>query len=303
MLASAVVEVVTQDDEGQRVDNFLLARLKGVPRTHVYKILRSGEVRVNSGRIKASYRVKLGDKVRIPPVRKREEVPVRLQRGIVKQLVDSVLFEDDNYLVINKPAGIAVHGGSSLASGAIEQLRLAYDNPRLALVHRLDRATTGCLLISKRTNALKVAQAAFRDRQVSKIYLGIVWGHWPTSTHVLQARLERYETASGERRVRVSSEGQQARTDVEVLSKGKALSRLQLRLHTGRTHQIRVHLSHHGFPLVGDDKYGARQTDEATRLCLHAHKLDIQTADIALKVVAPPPDDWESLWESYDKKP
>ena len=298
-MTKRLVEITSADEVGQRIDNYLLGQLKGVPRQHIYKILRSGEVRVNSGRVKPTYRLAMADKVRIPPIKTRAEAPVRAQQGLIDRLLSAVLFEDDNYIALNKPPGIAVHGGSSLATGLIEQLRLAYNNPKLELVHRLDRATSGCLLLSKKNSALKAAQAEFRARRVQKIYLALVQGAWPTKVRTLQSRLERFQTSSGERRVRVSHAGQVARTDVEVLASTPAASRLRLRLHTGRTHQLRVHLSHQGHAIIGDDKYGAR--DERSGLCLHALKLELPGLEPVVKVSAPEPSEWQQVWQRYAK--
>lgn len=294
-----MVEILSEEEVGQRIDNFLMAQLKGVPRQHVYKILRSGEVRVNSGRIKPTYRLVLGDKIRIPPIRTRAESPIRLQEGLVRRLLDAVLLDTPDFLAINKPAGVAVHGGSGLQSGIVEQLRIALANPRLDLVHRLDRDTSGCLLLAKKASALKSAQEAFRLRQVSKIYIALVWGAWPTKLKTLQERLERYQTQSGERRVRVSHLGQSARTDVEIMTANRHLSRLQLRLHTGRTHQIRVHLSHSGHAILGDTKYGLREDLPINRLCLHAHKLELHALETQIKLKAPEPEELGRIWHVH----
>ena len=308
------VDIQDPEDVGQRIDNFLLRTLKGVPRQYVYRILRRGEVRVNGGRIKASYRMKLHDTVRIPPTRSRQELPVEYSADIEETLKASVIFEDADFLVLNKPAGIAVHGGSSIRSGVVEILRDVYANPRLELVHRLDRDTSGCLALAKKRSALQVAQAAFRERRVKKIYELYVHGHWPQSTRVVQLKLERYETAWGERRVRVSAAGAQARTDFEVLERaGDRATRLQATLHTGRTHQIRVHASASGHGIIGDDKYaaaqsehqqpagagnGAGQIENIPRLCLHARKLTIPLGADALRVVAPVESSMAQFWAS-----
>ena len=287
-MSAEIVTIKEEGDVGQRIDNFLLRQLKGVPRTHVYKILRSGEVRVNSGRIKPSYRLSMGDQVRVPPVRIAKSTPIRPQSGLIERLQDAILFEDDRYLAIDKPAGVAVHGGTSINSGVVEQLRLAANNPKLELVHRLDRDTSGCLLLAKRGSALREAQTAFRQRTTSKIYQGLVQGQWPKSLRSIQLPLQRYQTSWGERRVRVDYQGQSARTDVELLSATEEFSSLRLILHTGRTHQIRVHLAHHGHPLLGDSKYGDEQSAE--RLMLHAERLKVRMPNGELDVRAPLPD-------------
>ncbi|XOV81600.1 MAG: RluA family pseudouridine synthase [bacterium] len=301
------VEVQDPEDVGQRIDNFLLRRLKGVPRQYVYRILRRGEVRVNGGRIKAGYRMQMQDRVRIPPTRARAALPVEYSADIAQTLQASVIFEDADFLILNKPAGVAVHGGSSIRSGVVEILRDVYANPRLELVHRLDRDTSGVLALAKKRSALQVAQAAFRERRVKKIYELYVHGHWPAAQRVVQLNLERYATSWGERRVRVSRAGAQARTDFEVLERaGDLATRLQATLHTGRTHQIRVHASASGHAILGDDKYAAATSGQpsepeqagadsdrplpvaaAPRLCLHARKLTIPLGADTLKVVAP----------------
>ena len=286
---------IAPDEAGQRVDNFLLKVLKGVPKTHIYKILRSGEVRVDGRRVKPSDRLEEGDLVRIPPIRTRREADIRPQAGLIERLLKAVIFEDEDFLAVNKPVGIAVHGGSGVSSGVVEQLRLGLQLPRLELVHRLDRGTSGCLLLAKRRKSLQMAQAAFRQRAVKKRYLAQVWGHWPEELRVIQHRLERYTTQSGERRVRVSHQGQPARTDFEVVARSPHATQLKIALHTGRTHQIRVHAAHSGFPLVGDDKYAHHQPP-AYRLALHAQRLVLQLPDRALRLEAPTGEAWSKLW-------
>lgn len=304
------VEINDQEDVGQRADNFLMRTLKGVPRQYVYRILRRGEVRVNGGRIKANYRLQLNDRIRIPPTRSRQELPVEYSDAIAEQLKACVIYEDADFLLLNKPAGIAVHGGSSIRSGVVEILREVYANPRLELVHRLDRDTSGCLALAKKRSALRVAQAAFRDRTVKKIYELYVFGRWPQSLRVVQHKLERYETTWGERRVRVSSAGQLARTDFEVLERaGESATRMQATLHTGRTHQIRVHAITSGHGIIGDDKYTAVKGDAALaqggknaapmRLCLHARKLSIPLGSDVLKGVAPVDTSMTDIWDGY----
>jgi 23S rRNA pseudouridine955/2504/2580 synthase len=310
------VDVDDRQDVGQRVDNYLMRILKGVPRQHIYRILRRGEVRVNGGRIKASYRLQLSDRIRIPPIRTASELPVQYSKTTAQQLSASILFEDDQYLVLNKPAGIAVHGGSGISAGVVEILRDMTANPRLELVHRLDRDTSGCLALAKNRQALQAAQLQFRQRRVKKIYEAFVHGLWPANLHVVQLKLLRYETSWGERRVKVASEGQTARTDFEILDQaGEIATRLQATLHTGRTHQIRVHTSASHHPIIGDDKYGRREvTDpaapakqvsalltstglDAARLCLHAKKLVIPLERGPLKVVAAVDEAMETIWQ------
>ena len=308
------VDITQADDVGQRVDNFLMRTLKGVPRQRIYRILRRGEVRVNGGRIKASYKLELHDRLRIPPVRTAEQLPVQFSQKSADSLKAAVIFEDERYVVLNKPAGIAVHGGSGISAGVVEILRVEFANPRLELVHRLDRDTSGCLALAKNRQALQEAQAQFRERTVKKIYEAFVVGVWPKKVRTVQLKLKRYETSWGERRVRVDSHGQQARTDFAIMDQaGSLATRLQATLHTGRTHQIRVHSSANGHAIIGDDKYmdrseaaqhgsngaqsGSNSLPNESRLCLHASKLMIPLADGALRVSAPPGQDLEAIWQ------
>lgn len=284
-------------DDGQRLDNCLMRELKGVPRQHIYKVIRSGEVRVNGSRARANTRLKGGDKVRIPPIRTRQEVPIRPSESLQRSLLTSVIYEDADILAINKPSGIAVHGGSSISSGVIEQLRLAQDNQRLELVHRLDRETSGCLLMAKKPSVLKQLQKEFRERRVKKIYELIVEGQWPKRAKVINAKLERFETHWGERRVRVSSRGQTAQTDFEIVHASENHTWLKARLHTGRTHQIRVHAASQGCPISGDDKYGSKSSQ--TELLLHASKLHVPWSGDALKLAAPVPARFQDSWDAY----
>lgn len=277
--------VVTEEHQGQRLDNFLVRELKGAPKTLIYRILRKGEVRVNKGRAKPDYRLQVGDELRLPPVRlaERGEAPP-LSQSLKTLLQDSILYEDEGLLVINKPAGLAVHGGSGQSLGLIEALRQARPEARsLELVHRLDRETSGCLLIAKKRSALRQLQSALRLHQVQKTYLALVKGHWPKRKRIIESKLEKFELASGERRVKTSEEGKLSRTEFTVLHyyqvNGEECTLVEAVPVTGRTHQIRVHAQSIGCPLVGDDKY----TDEAfnekmkkngfKRLFLHAAQL------------------------------
>ena len=293
------LDINDAEDVGQRLDNFLTRLLKGVPRPMIYRVVRKGEVRVNGGRVKVSYRLQLHDRVRIPPVRTAAEMPVQYSPATAELLLAATVFDDDDFLVLNKPPGIAVHGGSSISSGVVEILRAATGNNRLELVHRLDRGTSGCLILAKRRAALVEAQNAFRARTVKKIYEAFVEGQWPVSCRTVQLRLKRYETSSGERRVRVDSSGQSARTDFSILDTASTATRLRAVLHTGRTHQIRVHTSATGHPMCGDDKYGlpgAKPAPRYARLCLHARKLQVPVGADMLRIEAPVDDDMERIW-------
>ncbi len=277
------VRELTIDEQhaGQRIDNFLISRLKGLPRTRIYRILRRGEVRVNKGRIRQHYRLKPGDVVRIPPLRLAESVPSREPTRQLRELVEEcILFEDRGLIVLDKPSGVAVHGGSGCSHGIIEALRAARgERHYLELVHRLDRDTSGCLMIAKRRPVLTALHTAFRHAQVRKRYLVLVKGHWSGGVRDVEASLRRNALRSGERLVRVDAAGKVGRTRFAPRRPGKTASLMEALPFTGRTHQIRVHAASIGHPVAGDAKYGEREFNRRTRdhglrrLFLHAASL------------------------------
>jgi 23S rRNA pseudouridine955/2504/2580 synthase len=265
---------VGEEAAAQRIDNFLLRHLKGVPKSHVYRVVRSGEVRVNSGRVKPDYRLKIGDRVRIPPVRVSREKPS--PRGVEFPIIH----EDPALLVIDKPAGVAVHGGSGISFGVIESLRAARPQAKgLELAHRLDRDTSGLLMIAKKRSALVELHRMLREGEIGKVYTAVVKGRVTKPHFEIKEALHKYVTAGGERRVSVRDDGKSAVTRIKTVKATERFSVLEVTLLTGRTHQIRVHLAHAGYPVLGDDKYGDFELNKALskqgvkRLLLHAGRL------------------------------
>ncbi|MGC8504774.1 MAG: 23S rRNA pseudouridine(955/2504/2580) synthase RluC [Acidithiobacillus sp.] len=292
---------VSGEEAGQRLDNFLLRVLKGVPRSHVYKILRSGEVRVNGGRARAHYHLVEGDTLRLPPVRvAAPNEAVRLPDSLARSLEQAILYEDNYVLVLDKPSGLAVHGGSGLRWGAIEALRLLRPAAAgLELVHRLDRDTSGCLILSKRRSALRALHEAFREGEVEKHYLALVAGRWGRDVREVALALRKNTLQSGERVVRVDAAGKAAHTTFAPLEAFAAATLVRAELDTGRTHQIRVHLQAIGHPVAGDEKYGdatfnrSLQALGLKRLFLHAAHVTFRHpgSGESLRVEAPLPED------------
>jgi 23S rRNA pseudouridine955/2504/2580 synthase len=303
---SATLLEVGDEADGQRIDNYLLRLAKGVPKSHIYRILRSGEVRVNKGRIAAEYRLKCGDRVRVPPIR----VSASVVRPLAPARDFALAFEDEAMIVVDKPAGVAVHGGSGVSFGVIEQLRRARPEARfLELAHRLDRETSGLLLVAKKRQALTRLHDLFRDGGISKRYLALVKGRWQNPLQHVRLPLHKYLTAEGERRVSVSEEGKQAHSIVRLVARWENFSLLEVELKTGRTHQIRVHLSHLGYPLAGDDKYGDFALNKSLaraglkRMFLHAARLSLPhplTGEL-VELEAPPPSDLTGFLDRLDE--
>jgi 23S rRNA pseudouridine955/2504/2580 synthase len=281
--------VVEAGFDGQRIDNFLLARLKGVPKSVIYRCLRKGEVRVNKGRIKPDYRVREGDQIRIPPLRLspvESTAPVRIGERVRSVLEGSILHEDDGLIVLNKPAGIAVHGGSGLDWGVIEALRaMRPEAKQLELVHRIDRETSGCLLVAKKRSRLRALHEQFQSGRIAKTYWAVVEGRWRKGVTSIEAPLHKFTDASGERFVKVSQLGKPSRTDFRILQTFPSATLVAASPITGRTHQIRVHCQFAGHPIVGDEKYQSRESlrqfraDGAGRMFLHARQVSFDGPD------------------------
>ena len=270
-----------EEDAGQRLDNFLFRTLKGVPKSHVYRLLRTGQVRVNKKRAKPDYRLEAGDELRLPPVRQAEKtapgLPPHWQQEALQQ---AILFEDERIVVVNKPAGMAVHGGSGVSFGVVETLRvLRPESPGLELAHRLDRETSGCLIVAKRRSAVRALHAAFREGRVEKHYLALLTGSWQGDSREVDLPLEKNLLQGGERMVKVSSTGKEARSQFTPVQRFATDALMDIRIYTGRTHQIRVHAAHIGHPVAGDEKYGDREANKRLktvglrRMFLHAARL------------------------------
>ncbi len=307
------VRRVTIDDAhaGQRLDNFLLGQLKGVPKSRVYKLVRGGEVRVNGGRVEVSLRLSEGDEVRIPPVRQSEVAsqPKTLPRDVTR-LAPAILYRDDDLLVINKPSGMAVHGGSGISRGVIEQLRLEFPEQRfMELAHRLDRETSGVLIVALKRRALTALHDMFRQHRVDKRYLVLATGRWRDEMRNVRLALHKFVTADGERRVTVQEGGQTAHTIFRRLKTWPAFALLEAELKTGRTHQIRVHLAYLKHPIAGDDKYGNFALNKTLtgqglkRMFLHAVSLnfDHPVSGEPLSIEAPLPQELAKFLDKLDE--
>jgi 23S rRNA pseudouridine955/2504/2580 synthase len=300
--------------DNQRLDNFLMARLKGVPKSRIYKLVRGGEVRINGGRVDVGYRLQLGDEVRIPPVRLATPVitpATHLPQGGIR-LLPHILYRDDALIALNKPAGMAVHGGSGISRGVIEQMRLELPECRyMELVHRLDRETSGVLLIALKRRALVGLHAAMRDGKIEKRYLTLVARRWPNPVQHVKLPLHKRVNDDGEKRVTVRDDGQTAHTIFRRLEQYADFTLLEAELKTGRTHQIRVHASHLGFPIAGDDKYGDFELNRQLakqglkRMFLHAARLSFAhpISGEQLLIEAPLPSDLTSFLDKLKHAP
>jgi 23S rRNA pseudouridine955/2504/2580 synthase len=292
--------VVDSEMAGQRLDNFLLGNLKGVPRSHVYRLIRSGQVRVNSGRTAARYRIKQGDTIRIPPIRQRDDSAPPLEPSGLQWLEERIIYEDARLIVLDKPMGLAVHGGSGVALGCIEAMRSLRPEPaELELAHRLDRETSGCLLIAKRRSALRSLHALLREGRVDKRYLALLKGAWPEGTTRVEVPLVKAHRQR-KARVTVGRGGKLATSEFRLLERvGSEASFVEVSIGTGRTHQIRVQAAHAGHPVAGDDRYGDREFNSwlervgLKRMFLHAHSVAFVWPDTGapLAVSAPLPED------------
>jgi 23S rRNA pseudouridine955/2504/2580 synthase len=318
--ASAAAKIqVDEASEGQRIDNFLVKMLKGVPKPHIYRILRSGEVRVNKGRVDAAYKLMLNDIVRIPPIRISAQTKSTETVSIKPKFDHAVIYEDQSILVINKPAGFAVHGGSGVSRGVIEQLRLERPTAKfLELVHRLDRETSGVLLLAKKRTALVALHEAIRANKTDKRYAVLVAGEWTEAKKRVVMDLQKYVLPSGERRVNVVTDkqkdkhnnAQKSETVFYLKQSFEGFSLLEAKLVTGRTHQLRVQLAHLGFPIVGDDKYGDFELNKQLqkkglkRMFLHSCETKLQhpLTEERLRLVAPLPDALEGFLQSLTKR-
>jgi 23S rRNA pseudouridine955/2504/2580 synthase len=298
---------IDPDFQGQRIDNYLVTLLKNVPKSRIYRLLRKGEIRVNKKRVQPSYRLQAEDQLRLPPMELGpEKVTYQPSSNIIALLKQAILFENDNLLIINKPEGIPVHGGSGLQGGVVDVLRLAIDDYQcLELAHRLDRATSGCLILAKKRSILKELHQLFRAGDITKTYHALVLGHWPEDKTIVDLPLQKNQLLSGERMVQVTSEGKESLTYFKPLKYYQAATLVEGRLATGRTHQLRVHTSHSGHPIAGDEKYGDKAFNRmisqlgCKRLFLHAINVSFQLPSTGelINVTAELPKDLQELLE------
>lgn len=296
---------IRAEQAGQRIDNFLITLEKGVPKSRIYRALRKGEVRVNKGRIKQTYKLRVGDEVRVPPLRVSDKSEtVHVSDSLAALLTEQILFEDDYLLALNKPEGLAVHAGTQIQTGVIEALKkIRPDAVFLELVHRLDRDTSGCLLIAKRRDALLHLQNQMRGSDIDKRYLTLTYGQWPENNTIVDKPLQKNSVIGGENMVVVDPAGKIAKTQFMVSQTFRQCQLMEVKLFTGRTHQIRVHAASSGHPVAGDSKYGQREFNKylkqagLARMFLHAWRLNIAHPrdDQRLQLEAPLPEDLQNF--------
>jgi 23S rRNA pseudouridine955/2504/2580 synthase len=299
-----IIEISERQD-GQRLDNVLMFLLKGIPRSAIYRLIRTGQVRLNGKRCKPLSRVGAGDKLRIPPVRQRSPADSKIPENLIEQLRSAVLFEDEHYLVLDKPAGIPVHAGTGFSFGVIDAVRKAWALEQIDLAHRLDRETSGCLVLGKNRAALIRMQSLMHTDSARKSYFALLMDRLPDPRMEIDLALRRSQLKGGERMVLVDPEGKPARSVFRVLEQYRFADFVEVRLLTGRTHQIRVHSAAIGHPVAGDKKYGDREFNKKMRSCglnrmfLHAHQIDLPgTDDETIPVHAPLPDDLRAVLDA-----
>lgn len=298
---------VAAGEEGQRIDNYLLRRAPGVPRSHIYHVIRKGRVRVNGGRVKPTRKLAAGDVVRIPPMQLKPSGDVSVPDALARAVAEAVVLEREEFLVLNKPPGLAVHGGSGLAFGAIDALRQARAEPGLELVHRLDRGTSGCLLVARNAGVCRAMQGLFRNREIRKFYNALLDGVWTEGNKTVDAPLLKNKEHAGERRVMVSADGQSAVSHFTCETQFKDSSFMRIEIETGRTHQIRVHAKHCGHAVIGDTRYGSNANNTAykrrglNRLYLHSESMQFQWQGDAIEVKAPLGSDWQQAHQELHR--
>ena len=298
------IYTVTEDYSGTRLDNCLLSKMKGIPRSKIYSIIRKGEVRVNKSRCKPSQKLQIGDEVRIPPYTNEHKVTKKAENNLKDKLINSIIVKDKKFIILNKPVGMASHGGSGISLGVIEafrQIDRSYKDAQL--VHRLDKDTSGCLVIALRKSILREFHKEIREGRVDKDYLALVKGKWPESIKTVEVSLLKDRLRSGEREVQIDPKGKNSISLFEVVTAKKMLSLVKCRIITGRTHQIRVHATHSGHPVVGDIKYGDRAFNKTlksdiNRMMLHAHEIKFKNMQIEASTKIP--DDFTRLIKKYD---
>jgi len=298
------IYTVTEDYSGTRLDNCLLSKMKGIPRSKIYSIIRKGEVRVNKSRCKPSQKLQMGDEVRIPPYSNEHKVTKKAENILKDKLINSIIVKDKKFIIINKPVGIASHGGSGISLGVIEAFRQIDRSYKEAqLVHRLDKDTSGCLVIALRKSILREFHKEIREDHVDKDYLAVVKGRWPESIKKVEVSLLKDRLKSGEREVQIDPIGKNSISYFEVMTAKKTLSLVKCRIITGRTHQIRVHATHSGHPIVGDIKYGDKNFNKAlksdiNRMMLHAH--EIKFKNMKIEATTKVPDVFDKLMKKHD---